>query len=223
MPAAIVRGDKTKFVTEFLTKNPKGNLKTINEAWTNAGMAGAISKTVVDKTRAKLGLTGNLIGNTKTAAQAKPSAKNTKPATSSAGKTGFTKEFLNDHPDATAREVNEAWTTAGMKGTISHAVVSETRKRLGLTGRTSTKSQKQRARTTAPTPKPRGRKRATQIRASSSEVRTERQETARTTTLLAAEVEIDRLIFQMMGLGDLAEIETALRAARRAVYKALTS
>jgi hypothetical protein len=40
---------------------------------------------------------------------------------------------------------------------------------------------------------------------------------------MAAEVEIDRLIFQMMGLGDLDEIETALRAARRAVYKALTS
>jgi hypothetical protein len=223
MATAIVRGDKTKFVTEFLTKNPTGNVRTINEAWAAEGMEGKVSKTVVDKTRARLGLTGNLSRSTKNATQAKPSANKTKPATFSPGKTGFTKEFLNDHPDATSREVNEAWTRSGMKGTISHAVVSDTRKSLGLTGRTSNKSQKQPARTTAPTPKPRGRKPASELRASSSEVSTEREETARTAVLMAVEVEIDRLIFQMMGLGDLTEIETALREARRAVYKALTS
>ena len=58
MATAIMRGDKTKFVNEFLTKNPQGNYESINQAWAAAGMTGTISKPVVDKTRAKLGLTG---------------------------------------------------------------------------------------------------------------------------------------------------------------------
>jgi hypothetical protein len=222
MATAIARGDKTKFVTDFLTNNPKGTLRTINEAWTSGGMAGTISKTVVDKTRARLGLTGNLSGKTKKAAKTRASAKRTRTPAATPGKAGFTKEFLNDHPAATAREVNEAWTEAGMRGAISNAVVSEVRKSLGLAGRTSTKSPKQPARNTAPARKRRGRKPATQIRASSKDSGTSRQ-SARTKALMAAEVEIDRLIFQMMELGDLMEIETALRAARRAVYEALTS
>jgi hypothetical protein len=98
MPTATVRGDKTKFVTEFLSKQPKGHLRSVNEAWTSAGMAGAISKTLVDKTRAKLGLTGNLGGKTKNAARVKASAKRTRKLTATPGKAGFTKEFLNDHP-----------------------------------------------------------------------------------------------------------------------------
>jgi hypothetical protein len=223
MATAIVRGDKTKFVTEFLTRNPTGNLRTINEAWAAEGMKGKVSKSVVDKTRARMGLTGNLNGTTKTATKPTATVKRTRTPTSTPGKGGFTKEFLNDHPDATAREVNAAWTEAGLKGTISNAVVSEVRKRMGLGGKATTKTKKQPARTTAPPPKPRGRKPATQIRASSSEVGTPRQESDRTNALTAAEVEIDRLIFQMMGLGDLTEIEMALREARRAVYKALTS
>jgi hypothetical protein len=217
----MVRGDKTKFVTEFLTKNPRGNLRTINEEWTSVGMSGTISKTVVDKTRAKLGLTGNLSGKTKTARKPKVTAKRTRTPTSSPGKTGFCKEFLNDHPDATAREVNEAWTAAGMKGTISHSVISEVRKGLGLAGKAPAKT-KQRS-PEAKRLKPGGRKPTSERRAASSQIGTSRQESARTRALMTAEVEIDRLIFQMMGLGDVTEIETALRAARRAVYKALTS
>jgi hypothetical protein len=68
----IVRGDKTGFVKEFLAKNPQGNFKTINEAWTADGMKGTISKSVVDKTRAKLGLTGNLGAKSEVAAKPKP-------------------------------------------------------------------------------------------------------------------------------------------------------
>ena len=40
---------------------------------------------------------------------------------------------------------------------------------------------------------------------------------------MAVESEIDRLIFTVMGLGDLPEIETALRDARRWVYRAIPS
>ena len=60
MATATLRGDKTKFVNDFLAKYPQGNLRAVNEAWTAEGMKGTISKSVVDKTRAKLGLTGNL-------------------------------------------------------------------------------------------------------------------------------------------------------------------
>ena len=67
MATATVRGDKTKFVNEFLGKNPQGNLRTVNEAWTADGMRGTISKSVVDKIRARLGLTGNLGAKTKAA------------------------------------------------------------------------------------------------------------------------------------------------------------
>ncbi len=221
MATAIVRGDKTKFVTEFLTKNPKGNLRTINEAWAAEGMKGAISKSVVDKTKARLGLTGNLGQSTKKAAQAKPSAKKTKPATSTPGKGGFTKEYLNDHPDATARDVNEAWTTAGMKGTFSNAVVSEVRKRMGLGGKPRTATHAKVSEGKTPTSTPRSRKPVTETKVATSKVtETSRQGSSRTTTLLAVESEIDRLIFTIMGLGDLPEVETALRDARRRVCKA---
>ena len=55
-------------------------------------------------------------------------------ATATPGKTSFVKEFLQGNPQANARAVNEAWTAAGMKGTISHPIISQVRKQLGLTG-----------------------------------------------------------------------------------------
>ena len=143
MATATVRGDKTKFVNEFLAKNPQGNLRTVNEAWTAEGMRGTISKSVVDKIRAKLGLTGNLGAKSKVAAKPKTAPKRTRKATTTPGKAGFTKEFLNDHPDATSGEVNEAWTKAGMQGRISHTTVSEVRKSLGLIGKPRTTTRKQ--------------------------------------------------------------------------------
>jgi hypothetical protein len=56
---------KTMFVKEFLNDHPEGNGNDVNEAWTAAGFEGTISRTLVDKTRALLGLTGNLRGSTK--------------------------------------------------------------------------------------------------------------------------------------------------------------
>ena len=55
-------------------------------------------------------------------------------ATAAPGKTSFVKQFLNDHPEGTTKTVNEAWQAAGMKGTISHPIISQVRKQLGLTG-----------------------------------------------------------------------------------------
>ena len=55
---------KTMFVKEFLNDHPEGNGNDVNEAWKAAGFDGTISRTLVDKTRALLGLTGNLRGKT---------------------------------------------------------------------------------------------------------------------------------------------------------------
>jgi hypothetical protein len=56
---------KTMFVKEFLNDHPQGNVDAVNEAWQAAGFDGTISPTLVNKTRALLGLTGNIRGNTK--------------------------------------------------------------------------------------------------------------------------------------------------------------
>jgi hypothetical protein len=62
---------KTSFLKEYLHDNPKGNVAAVNEAWQRQGFAGTISPALVNKTRASLGLTGNLRGKTRTSAKAK--------------------------------------------------------------------------------------------------------------------------------------------------------
>jgi hypothetical protein len=128
----------------------------------------------------------------------------------------FVKEFLNDHPEGNVKAVNEAWTAAGFDGTISETLVYKARASLGLTGNLSGKTKaaaegkatftgkklgRPRKEPTAPvTGQPRGRK------------------SARTLALTELEADIDRLIFKVMGVGDLTEIEAALRRARRLLY-----
>ena len=53
-------------------------------------------------------------------------------ATVTVSKTTFVKEFLHDHPEGNTKAVNEAWKAAGMEGAISHPIISEVRKQLGL-------------------------------------------------------------------------------------------
>ena len=216
---ATVTPGKTSFVKEFLHDNPQGNTKAVNEAWQAAGFDGTISPTLVNKTRVKL--TGNLRGKPRTAAKGKAAANMPKTATATPGKTSFLKEFLHDHPEGNVKAVNEAWTAAGFDGTISETLVYKARASLGLTGNLSGKTKaaaegeatftgkklgRPRKEPTAPvTGQPRGRK------------------SNRSLALNELEADIDRLIFKVMGVGDLAEIETALREARRLVYEALSS
>jgi hypothetical protein len=217
-PATTTPG-KTSFVKEFLHDNPLGNVKDVNEAWQAAEFEGTISPTLVNKTRVKL--TGKRRGYTRATAKGKVAPNLSKTATATPGKTSFVKEFLNDNPQGNVKAVNEAWAAAGFEGTISSTLVNKTRALLGLTGNLRGKSKtnatttgKRRGRppkdTTAavngkPAGQPRGRK------------------SARTLALLGVEAEIDGLIFQVMGIGNLTEVETALREARRLVYGALSS
>jgi hypothetical protein len=287
MATATETPGKTSFVIEFLKGTPQGNFKSINEAWTAAGMKDKISKSVIDRTRAKLRLTGNLSAKASPSAKQKPAPQT---ATASPGKTSFVREFLHDHPDANTREVNEAWTAAGMEGTISRTLVNKTRikvtgKGLAKTTRAGTKKRSEaqakrrvsKPTEVAPTPNktrfvteflnenPQGNvaaineawndagktgtisaalinkmrsdlgltgnlRRKLRKGRSSMVVVTRKptvqpigRKSAQTTRLITVEEEIDRLIFTVMGIGNLQEVESALREARRAVYRAMSS
>ena len=214
MPKTATTPGKTSFVKEFLNANPQGTTKTVNEAWQAAGFEGTISPTLVNKTRVKL--TGKRRGYSKTAAKGEAAPNMPKTATATPGKTSFLKEFLHDHPEGNVKAANEAWQAAGFDGTISETLVYKTRASLGLTGNlhgktkaaaegkatsTGKKLGRPREEPTAPvTGQPRGRK------------------SARTLALTELEADIDRLIFKVMGVGDLTEIEAALRQARRLLY-----
>ena len=192
----------------------------MNEAWQAAGFEGTISPTLVNKTRVKMNLTGNLRGDAKTAAKEKSAPNKPKTVTATPGKTSFLEEFLNDHPQGNVKAVNEAWQAAGYDGTISTALVYKARASLGLTGNLSGKTKKPKAMTTSTGKKP-GRPREESTAPVTGQPRG--RKSARTLALNELEADIDRLIFKVMGVGDLTQTETALREARRGVYKALTS
>ena len=61
-------------------------------------------------------------------------------ATKSASKSGFVKEFLSKHPEGNVKAVNEAWTAAGMTGTIGDTLIYKTRADMGLSGKLRAKS-----------------------------------------------------------------------------------
>jgi hypothetical protein len=56
-------------------------------------------------------------------------------ATKSANKSGFVKDFLSKHPEGNVTAVNEAWTAAGMTGTIGDSLIYATRADMGLSGK----------------------------------------------------------------------------------------
>jgi hypothetical protein len=84
---------------------------------------------------------------------------------------------------------------------------------MGLTGN--------RRATSKPMPTTTGKAAATVNEKSASSAQGRKSD--RTSALLHVETEIDRLIFTVMGIGNLPEIATGLRDARRKVYRALSS
>ena len=111
--------------------------------------------------------------------------------------------------------MNEAWTAAGFDGIISEALVYKARASLGLTGNLSGKTKESKAKTTS-TGKKLGRPRKEPTAPVTGQPRG--RKSARTLALTELEADIDRLIFKVMGVGDLTEIEDSLRQARRQLY-----
>jgi hypothetical protein len=211
--------NKSGFVREYLSDHPEGNVKAVNEAWTSAGMKGAIGATLIYQTRAELGLSGKLRANSKpkTAAKGKSPTKMSKAATSP-GKSMFVKEFLNDHPQGNFTAVNEAWQAAGFNGTISPALVNQMRAKLGLTGNLRGGGKRSKP---SPIGKKRGRPRKETIAAVNGKPAGQPRGDW-STALSDMEADIDRLMFKTMAIGDLTEIEDTLRRARRLLYAALS-
>jgi hypothetical protein len=148
-------------------------------------------------------------------------------ATKNLGKTSFVKEVLFDNPQANPTAVNEAWTAAGMNGTISPTLVNKMRSELGLTGNLRAQPGKTKAATTSKPlsrdkkrgGKPSGQRLATNMEPSKAENSGRR--TPRNQALVHVEAEIDRLLFLVMNVGGLTEVEDALRESRRRLYRAL--
>ena len=136
-----------------------------------------------------------------------------KTASATPGKTSFVKEFLNDNPQGNSKAVNEAWKAAGFDGTISPTLVNKTRVLLGLTGNLSGKTKTAAEGKATSTGKKLGRPRKEPTAAVNEKPRG--RKSARTLDLTELEADIDRLIFKVMGVGDLTEIEDTLRRARR--------
>src|SRR5208282_5912386 len=214
MATATKSQGKTSFVKDFLNANPQANTKTVNEARQAAGFDGTISHPVISEVRKQLGLTGNLPGKTRKAAKGKAAPNMPKTATVTPGKTSFVKEFLQGNPQANTKAVNEAWTAAGFDGTISEALVYKARASLGLTGNLQGKTKKE-AKTTS-TGKKLGRPRKETTAAGKGQPRGRKSN--RSLALNELEADIDRLIFKVMGIGDLTRIEDSLRQARRLLY-----
>ncbi len=105
---ATVHEDKTGFVRDVLTKNPRANTTFVNEAWKDAGRDGQISATLVNKLRSLMGLTGNLRSTTKNSAASAP-------ATSERG--GYTGKKRGRKPKQTETETEtETETVTGTVG-----------------------------------------------------------------------------------------------------------
>ncbi len=145
------------------------------------------------------------------------------------GKTSFVKEVLIDNPLANTKAVNDAWSKAGMDGTISETLVNKMRARMGLTGNLRGKRAAKKgaeASTKRPsTGKKRGRKPKQEI-GTNSERKTRHAATGsgkQNDLLVELEAELDRLLFRVMNLGELDEVESSLREARRRLYHAFVT
>jgi hypothetical protein len=146
------------------------------------------------------------------------------------GKLEFLKQILHKDKEANVRTVNQAWHEAGREGRISESYVGKVRARLGLTKartRSSTKSSAAssvkssgrapaRAAHASGAPRPRGNG---SIAAAKPAPATAPKAAApgRSRALESLEGDLDRLLFSVMDLGGLPEVEHLIRRTRRLV------
>jgi hypothetical protein len=151
------------------------------------------------------------------------------------GKTSFVEEFLKDHGDADLASVNAAWKSFGREGTISESLLGKTRRSLGLTRKRSARKAKaaggrpgaktraafrEGGKTTA-TPRQvgTGAEQATTRRTRQSAVASTGGADDRNRMLIALERDLDRLLFGVLEMDSMTEVEEFIRAARRVVSR----
>jgi hypothetical protein len=141
-------------------------------------------------------------------------------------KSAFVRDFIQKNPQANRKAVEEAWLAAGQDGVISSALVSNLRSKLGLTA-ASKKAESNgipesaTTRSRGPKRKKRGRpakSKASEIVAEPTPERKPRT-VGRDGALAEIEADIDRLIFKLIALGGMEEVEDELRKVRRLMYR----
>jgi hypothetical protein len=148
------------------------------------------------------------------------------------GKTEFVREVLESNPQANATKVREAWTAAGNSGSISQTLVNKQRSEMGLAGNLKggrpKRSESAVAEKRPYTGKKRGRKpksAGANGQPAASNGRSLDAPKAKTggrqAQLSLIEAEIDRLLFRVMHIGGLEDIEDSLRRTRRLLYQAV--
>ncbi len=148
------------------------------------------------------------------------------------GKTDFVKDVLKKNRYANAKTVNAAWLEAGREGTISETLVNKMRSEMGLTGNLRGGRSEGSTKTTAEKPmytgKKRGRKPKSELpsiapaTSNGKHVGEPRAKSGgRNSQLASLEADLDMILFKVMNLGGLEEIESSLRCTRRLLYKAL--
>jgi hypothetical protein len=148
------------------------------------------------------------------------------------GKTEFVREVLTKNPHANATVVRDEWTATGHSGSISQTLVNKQRSLMGLAGNLKggrPKSSESAGAKAPYTGKKRGRKPKSASlngHGSTGDARSFGEPRARVggrpAQLSQLEADIDRLLFRVMSLGGLENIEDSLRRTRRLLYQALS-
>ena len=192
--------------------------KTVNEAWQAAGFEGTISPTLVNKTRVRL--TGNLRGNSKTAAKEKSAPRHAQDSNRYSRQDQLL-ERVPQRPSRRQRQSRERGVDGSrIRRDHQQTLVYKARASLGLTGNLSGKTKEAAEGKATSTGKKLGRPRKEPTAPVTGQPRGRKSN--RSLALNELEADIDRLIFKVMGVGDLTEIEDSLRQARRLLYGALT-
>jgi hypothetical protein len=146
-------------------------------------------------------------------------------------KSAFVRDFIQKHPTANRKAVEEAWRKAGHEGPISSALVSNLRRQLGLIGSPSSgpedaggdgvpESDKTTGR------KPKRRKRGRRAKASGMVAAPATEPKPRTggrdRAFAEIERDLDRLIFKLMGAVGMERIEDELRRVRHLLYRSIS-
>ena len=149
-----------------------------------------------------------------------------KKAKTGPSKTSFVRDFIQKNPTANRKAVEEAWLAAGHEGPISSALVSNLRSKMGLTGnlRTGPRTAEsngapESVKATAGRKKHKKRGRGAKGKAIGIVAEPAKERKPRSGGLDVAideiEGDIDRLIFKLMSVGGMDEIEDELRRVRR--------
>jgi hypothetical protein len=170
-------------------------------------------------------------GKAPSKAQEAQSPSNGQDSITGSSKSAFVKEMLGQDPKANVKAINQAWAAAGNQGRISDTVVYKTKRELGVTGERSSGKvgpavPKSKSSPNASKPE----RAASPVEAISSQSKGEHASPKSTTTrtsqgsghgrvLDEIEGEIDELMFRLKGLGGFAEVQEALRTARRLLVR----